>query len=121
MLLWQGEKECSYYIKTGQCKFGETCKFHHPQPSSTPVPAPAPEYYPTMPSPLVPSSPQFGGVAASWQVGRPPLLPGSFVQGTYGSVLVSGGMVPFSGWSPYQVRAQTLPAWSQNLCLKRSQ
>ncbi|OVA04348.1 zinc finger protein [Macleaya cordata] len=96
-----GEKECSYYIKTGQCKFGETCKFHHPQPSSASVPAPAPEFYPTVQSPLVPSTQQFGGVAASWQVGRPPMLPGSFMQGTYGSVLLSAGMVPFSSWSPY--------------------
>ena len=42
----QGEKECSYYVKTGQCKFGDTCKFHHPQtttivPSTAPAPAPA--------------------------------------------------------------------------------
>lgn len=96
-----GEKECSYYIKTGQCKFGETCKFHHPQPSSPTVPAPAPEFYQAVQSSLVPSTQQFGGVPASWQVGRPPMMPGSFVQGTYGSVLVSGGMVPISGWSPY--------------------
>lgn len=24
-----GETECDYYIKTGECKFGERCKFHH--------------------------------------------------------------------------------------------
>ncbi|KAI3971308.1 hypothetical protein MKX01_008152 [Papaver californicum] len=80
-----GDKECSYYIKTGQYKFGETCKFHHPQPSSPTAPAPAPEFY----------------QAVHWQVGRPSLMPSSFVKGTYGSVLVSGGMVRISGWSPY--------------------
>ncbi|PIN18022.1 hypothetical protein CDL12_09307 [Handroanthus impetiginosus] len=31
--LLQGEKECSYYIMTGQCKFGVMCKFDHPQPA----------------------------------------------------------------------------------------
>ncbi|KAK1267896.1 Zinc finger CCCH domain-containing protein 37 [Acorus gramineus] len=25
-----GQAECDYYMKTGQCKFGERCKFHHP-------------------------------------------------------------------------------------------
>lgn len=25
-----GEPECTFYIKTGECKFGPSCKFHHP-------------------------------------------------------------------------------------------
>jgi len=25
-----GEPDCSFYVKTGSCKFGETCKFNHP-------------------------------------------------------------------------------------------
>ncbi|XP_024021124.1 zinc finger CCCH domain-containing protein 37 isoform X1 [Morus notabilis] len=25
-----GQLECDYYMKTGECKFGERCKFHHP-------------------------------------------------------------------------------------------
>ncbi|KAG6627207.1 hypothetical protein I3843_15G089100 [Carya illinoinensis] len=25
-----GQIECDYYMKTGECKFGENCKFHHP-------------------------------------------------------------------------------------------
>ncbi|CAN6444579.1 unnamed protein product [Victoria cruziana] len=25
-----GQMECDYYMKTGECKFGERCKFHHP-------------------------------------------------------------------------------------------
>ena len=25
-----GEKECSYFMKTGMCKYGETCRWHHP-------------------------------------------------------------------------------------------
>nr|GFC72285.1 zinc finger CCCH domain-containing protein 33 [Tanacetum cinerariifolium] len=26
-----GQPECEYYLKTGTCKFGPTCKFHHPR------------------------------------------------------------------------------------------
>lgn len=26
-----GELECQYYLKTGDCKFGTSCKFHHPR------------------------------------------------------------------------------------------
>ncbi|ESQ48762.1 hypothetical protein EUTSA_v10020494mg [Eutrema salsugineum] len=25
-----GQSECDYYMKTGECKFGERCRFHHP-------------------------------------------------------------------------------------------
>lgn len=25
------EPACAFYIKTGKCKFGATCKFHHPK------------------------------------------------------------------------------------------
>ncbi|KAH8495096.1 hypothetical protein H0E87_018324 [Populus deltoides] len=101
-----GERECTYYIKTGQCKFGATCKFHHPQPANMQIPAqslapqvasvPAPTLYPTMQSPSVPSSQQYGVMVA-----RPPLLPGSYVQGPYGPVLLSPSLVPYPSWSPY--------------------
>ncbi|KAG5532806.1 hypothetical protein RHGRI_027182 [Rhododendron griersonianum] len=26
----EGEPECSYYIRTGLCRFGVTCRFNHP-------------------------------------------------------------------------------------------
>jgi len=26
-----GEPECSFFIKTGDCKFKSNCKFHHPK------------------------------------------------------------------------------------------
>ncbi|XP_072981539.1 zinc finger CCCH domain-containing protein 8 [Typha angustifolia] len=32
-----GEIECDYYMKTGQCKFGERCRFHHPIDRSAPI------------------------------------------------------------------------------------
>ncbi|KAB1212900.1 Zinc finger CCCH domain-containing protein 37 [Morella rubra] len=31
-----GQIECDYYMKTGECKFGENCKFHHPIDRSAP-------------------------------------------------------------------------------------
>ncbi|XP_028052581.1 zinc finger CCCH domain-containing protein 32-like [Camellia sinensis] len=37
----------------------------------------------------------------SYRTGRPPPLPGSYVPGAYGPVLLSPGVVPISGWSPY--------------------
>ncbi|KAB5545377.1 hypothetical protein DKX38_013489 [Salix brachista] len=101
-----GERECTYYIKTGQCKFGATCKFHHPQPGNIQIPAqspapqiapvPGPTLYPSVQSPSVPSSQQYGVMVA-----RPPLLPGSYVQGPYGPVLLSPSVVPYPSWSPY--------------------
>lgn len=100
----QGEKECSYYLKTGQCKFGITCKFHHPQPAGTSLPASAPQFYQQVQSPTVPLPDQYGGASTSLRVARPPILPGSYVQGAYGPVLLSPGVVPFPGWSPYSVR-----------------
>ncbi|GMJ02048.1 hypothetical protein like AT5G18550 [Hibiscus trionum] len=93
-----GEKECSYYVKTGRCKFGATCKFHHPAPSPAPrvPPVPSPTLYSTVQSPSGPSSQQYGVVMA-----RPPLMPGPYVQGPYGPMLLSPGMVPFPSWNPY--------------------
>lgn len=31
-----GQIECDYYMKMGECKFGENCKFHHPIDRSAP-------------------------------------------------------------------------------------
>ncbi|XLU18581.1 hypothetical protein S245_054647, partial [Arachis hypogaea] len=95
-----GEKECSYYLKTGQCKFGVTCKFHHPA-AGTSLPASAPQFYQQVQSPTVPLPDQYGGASTSLRVARPPMLAGSYVQGAYGPVLLSPGVVPFPGWSPY--------------------
>ncbi|KAJ7972916.1 Zinc finger CCCH domain-containing protein [Quillaja saponaria] len=99
--LRQGEKECSYYLKTGQCKFGITCKFHHPQPAGVSMPASAPQFYPQVQSNSVPLPEQYGGASNNLRVVRPPILPGSYVQGAYGPLLLSPGVVPISGWSPY--------------------
>ncbi|KAM1150794.1 hypothetical protein FF1_031336 [Malus domestica] len=105
-----GENECSYYLKTGQCKFGITCKFHHPQPAGTTIPASAPQFYPSVQSP-VPLAEQYGGASTSLRVARPPLLTGSYVQGTYGPVLIPPpGVVPIQGWSPYSAPLSPVPS-----------
>nr|XP_043607864.1 zinc finger CCCH domain-containing protein 34-like [Erigeron canadensis] len=31
-----GEPECQYYLKTGDCKFGSSCRYHHPREWSVP-------------------------------------------------------------------------------------
>lgn len=99
-------------MKTGQCKFGATCKFHHPvlpavevpPPSPTsqvaplPTPLSSPTLYPRTQSPSGPLSQQYGVVMAS-----SPLMPGSYVQGPYGQLLISPGMVSFPSWNPYPV------------------
>ncbi|KAK9015378.1 hypothetical protein V6N11_006489 [Hibiscus sabdariffa] len=97
----QGEKECSYYLKTGQCKFGVTCKFHHPQPAGTSISSSAPQFYQPVQSPSVPIPEQYGGASTNVRVARPPPLPGSYVQGAYAPVLFSPGVVPIQGWSHY--------------------
>jgi hypothetical protein len=93
----QGEKECSYYMKTGQCKFGSTCKFHHPEFGGIPV---APGIYPPLQSASVPSPHTY---APNWQMGRSPAVPGSYIPGSYTPMMLSSGMVPLQGWSPYPV------------------
>ncbi|CAA7044205.1 unnamed protein product [Microthlaspi erraticum] len=113
----EGENECSYYLKTGQCKFGITCKFHHPQPAgSTTVPPPppppppasasAPQFYPSVQS-LMPD--HYGAPSSSLRVART-LLPASYMQGAYGPMLLTPGVVPIPGWSPYS--APVSPALS---------
>lgn len=33
-----GQPECQFYMKTGDCKFGAVCRFHHPRERMTPAP-----------------------------------------------------------------------------------
>lgn len=103
--LYQGEKECNYYLKTGSCKYNSACKFHHPEralttqvPSSAPVPMNyssvqsssliTPVLYPPLPS-----------LNMNLNVGRYPVPPRN-----YGAMLMPPGVVPAPGWNPYLVR-----------------
>ncbi|CAN8314507.1 unnamed protein product [Cochlearia groenlandica] len=96
-----GENDCSYFLKTGQCKFGVTCKFHHPPPARStllqPPPTSAPQIYPSVHS-LMPD--HYGGPSSTLGVART-LLPGSYMQGAYGPMLLTPGIVPIPAWSPY--------------------
>ncbi|KAL9263512.1 Zinc finger CCCH domain-containing protein [Drosera capensis] len=105
----QGEMECSYYLKTGQCKFGMTCKFHHPQPAGASLQAAAPPFYQMVQSPSFPFPQQVAGASASYRVARPPMLPGSYVPRAYGPMILSPGVVPVSGWTSYSGHASPGP------------
>ncbi|KAH6813976.1 Zinc finger C-x8-C-x5-C-x3-H type family protein [Perilla frutescens var. frutescens] len=107
--LRQGEKECSYYLKTGQCKFGVTCKFDHPQPDGTSVSASARPFYPTAQSLSSPSPEQYDNTTTSYRVARPPLLPGSYVAGAYGPMLLPG-VVSIPNWNPYSGPVSPAPS-----------
>ncbi|KAI4364421.1 hypothetical protein MLD38_020516 [Melastoma candidum] len=106
-----GAKECAYYMKTGQCKFGATCKFNHPQPAGMPIPTPVaqsqitPVHATMVPSAVYPHV-QSQSIHPSQQypfvVPRASLY-SSYGPVTYGPVMFPPGMVPYPGWSPYQV------------------
>eukprot|EP00250_Pteridium_aquilinum_P001847 c12054_g1_i1 orf=699-2291(-) len=34
-----GQLECQYYMKTGDCKFGMSCRFHHPRERASTIPS----------------------------------------------------------------------------------
>ncbi|KAH7850657.1 hypothetical protein Vadar_001050 [Vaccinium darrowii] len=44
-------------------------------------------------------------VAGNWPFPGPALVPGSYIQGACGPMLIPVGMVPFAGWNPYQGEA----------------
>lgn len=97
--LMQGEKECSYYMKTGHCKFGATCKFHHPELGFL---TETPGMYPPVQPPPISSSHPYPHLA-NWQMGRPPVVPGSFLPGSYPPMVLPHTVIPMQGWNPYVV------------------
>ncbi|XP_041990831.1 zinc finger CCCH domain-containing protein 32-like isoform X1 [Salvia splendens] len=104
-----GEQECSYYLKTGQCKFGITCKFDHPQSDGTSVSASARPFYPTMQSLSSRTPEQYDSATSSYRVARPSLLPGSYVSGAYGHMLLPG-VVPIPNWNPHSGSVSPAPS-----------
>lgn len=67
------------------------------------MPASAPQFYPPVQSPSIPTPDQYGSASTSLRVPRPPLIPSSYVQGTYGPLLLPPGVVPIQSWNPYSV------------------
>lgn len=95
----QDEKPCSHYVRTGTCKFGVLCKFHHPQPGSVGNPFTRPPVY--GPSGLA-FIPYAGGVPKSSEFTVPEITYASNalqVHQAYMPVLLS----PSRGWSTYMV------------------
>lgn len=93
----QNEMECAYYMRNGQCKFGGTCKFHHPQPSNMMVPLRGSAVYPPIPS------------ATTSQLSFP-LSRASFIASprwqspsSYTPLVMPQGVVSVPGWNTYNV------------------
>jgi hypothetical protein len=104
--LWiQEEKDCAYYMRTGSCKYGVTCKFHHPQPAAMGalVSMSGSSLYAT-PATQSSSTPQpYPAGLPSWPIAaRAPYLQ---VPSTFAPVLVPPlqGVVSMTGWNTYQV------------------
>nr|CAB3473590.1 unnamed protein product [Digitaria exilis] len=47
----QGEVDCSFYMKTGSCKYGSTCRFNHPDRPVVDIALMAPPVQTTLPTP----------------------------------------------------------------------
>lgn len=108
--LWfalQNEAECSYYLRTGQCKFGSTCKFHHPQPSNMMVSYHGSPVYPTVQSPTSPGQQSYQGVT-NWSLSRASYIsPRWQAPSNYTPMILPQGMVSVPGWSAYSVSFYT--------------
>lgn len=59
-------------------------------------------FYPTSPSLPVPPE-EYNSTSTSSRVAGPQLLPGPYVPGTYGPVLLHPGVVTIQNWSTYSV------------------
>jgi hypothetical protein len=117
----QDERDCPYYMQTGLCKFGATCKFNHPQPTQIKglVTMPRSMAYPSN-SPLgTPSTHLFQTGMQSWSLAsRPQFMPRPRFR-TFTPLIVQQPqtMVAITGWNPYQVsRLSILMGFSVAFC-----
>ena len=109
-LLLQNEKECAYYLKTGQCKYANTCKFHHPElfnvvPSSRGSPI-----YPSVHSSASTGPQSYTGTMASWAFPRASFIPSPRWQSpsNYAPMIVPQGLVQVPSWNSYPVSSFAL-------------
>lgn len=110
----QNEKECAYYLRTGLCKFGNTCKFHHPEPSNAMISIRDSPVYPPVNSPATPGQPSYAGGLANWPLTRASFIPSPRWQGpsSYAQLILPQGLVQVSSWNPYSVsHASFLVLW----------
>lgn len=99
----QNETQCAYYLRTGQCKFGSTCKFHHPQPTNMMVSLSGSPVYPTIQSPTTPTQQSYPGGIANWS--RASFIASPRWQGpsSYAPLLLPQGVLSVPGWNAYSV------------------
>lgn len=99
----QNEAECAYYMRTGQCKFGSTCKFHHPQPSNMMVSLRGSPVYPPVPSATTPGQ-------LSYPLSRGSFIPGARWQApsSYTPLIMPQGVVSVPGFA-YSVSFHIIP------------
>ncbi|MCO5594924.1 hypothetical protein L7F22_048959 [Adiantum nelumboides] len=95
----QGEKDCTFYSRTGSCKYGATCKYNHPPPL---MPVPGCFVYPGPPV-HVPQLYQAG--APFLPSSRPPFHRSSRFESPLNPslILTSPAQVSTAPWHPYQV------------------
>ena len=100
------EIDCAYYLRTGQCKFGSTCKFHHPQPSNMMVSLRGSPVYPSIPSPTTPGQQSYAGGITNWPLSRTSFIPSPRWQApsSYPPLILPQGVVSVPGWNAYSVR-----------------
>lgn len=94
--LLQGEKPCPYYLRTGTCRFGVACKFHHPQPHNEHSTAYGMSSFPS------------GGLhygAGLTMMSTYGTLPRPQLPQPYVPIMVSPsqGLLPPQGWATYMV------------------
>lgn len=104
----QDAKQCDYYMRTGSCRYGYACKFHHPQPplAANVVPMVRPGSG-SGTSVLAPSSgPPSGGKYSAMSLPEATYVSPSFPPPpNYMPIYVS----PFQGWDTYAVSGSYLP------------
>lgn len=90
-----GEKECTFYLRTGRCQYGNRCKFHHPHEK---MPAGGPGAHPGHHAGMHPAAHAHGmahghGMAPGGYPGQHPMDP-SGGYGAYGAVTAMRGGPP---------------------------
>lgn len=96
----QDAKPCLYYMRTGICKYGQACKYHHPQPATNGNVLPVPVYG-AGGSAVVPSSgAQSGGELSSAALSKGAYVSSSVFQLPQSYMPV---IMPSPGWNTYMV------------------
>lgn len=108
----QNEIECAYYLRTGQCKFGNTCKFHHPQPTNMMVSMHGSPVYTTVHSPTTPGQQSYPGGITNWS--RASFIPSPRWQGpsSYTPLILPQGVVSVPGWKYGVSLSASLEFWN---------